>query len=280
MSTEELVRAARAGDSDAAGELVGRMGRPWNDETRSDAYKAVLSLPDDMVEAPVREACRSQDPVLREHALAAAGNRGWPWAFEEAVDALEDRSFPRRYVGAWVLGELGRPEAAPVLASVLAQGGDVAREATRALVKLGAGAVPAIQEAFPRLSPAGRRQAVLALGDIRDPRAAPLLVKALSDPTIRAAAAWALGMLGDPARAADLLPLLSDPDWRVRMEAARALGVLEADRADAALDRLRRDDPVAAVREWAARSLALIRKTPQTFPDETGRERLPDNVYR
>ncbi|NOY45607.1 MAG: HEAT repeat domain-containing protein, partial [Deltaproteobacteria bacterium] len=156
MPVEELIQAARAGDADAAAELVGRMGRPWNDETRSDAYKAVLSLPDDLVEVPVREACRSQDPVFREHALAVAGNRGWPWAFGEAVAALEDRSFPRRYVGAWVLGELGRPEAAPVLAAALTQGGDVAREATRALVKLGPGAVLAIQQAFSRLPPAGR----------------------------------------------------------------------------------------------------------------------------
>ncbi|WP_025322873.1 HEAT repeat domain-containing protein [Deferrisoma camini] len=277
---EELVRAARAGDSDAAADLVGRMGRPWAEAIRSEAYKAVLALPDEVVEARIREACRSEDPVLREHALAAAGNRGWPWASDEAAAALEDRSFPRRYVGAWVLGELGRPGAAPVLASALAQGGDVAREATRALVKLGAGAVPAILEAAPRLDPAARLQAVLALGDIRDRRAGPLLVEALADPPTRSAAAWALGMLGDPAHAADLLPLLSDPDWRVRMEAARALGVLEAGGADAVLDRLRRDDPVPAVREWAARSLALIRKTPQTFPDETGRERLPDNVYR
>jgi len=277
---EELAQAARAGDSDAAADLVGRMGRPWDEQTRSEAYKAVLSLPEDVVEARVREACRSRDPVLREHALAVAGNRKWSWAFDAAEDALVDQAFPRRYVGAWVLGELDRSDAAPVLVAALAQGGDVAREVTRTLVKLGKAAVPAILEVMPGLPAEARLQAVLALGDIRDRRAGPLLVEALADPSTRSAAAWALGMLGDSTYAEDLLPLLDDPDWRVRMEAARALGVLEADRADADLDRLRRDDPVAAVREWAARSLALIRKTPQTFPDETGRQRLPDNVYR
>ncbi|GAB4252508.1 HEAT repeat domain-containing protein [Deferrisoma sp.] len=277
---EELARAAAAGDSKAVAELVGRMGRPWDEETRSAAYKAVLALPPEAVEPEIQRACRAGDPVLREHALAVAGNRKWPWALDAAREALADEGFPRRYVGAWVLGELGRAEAAPALAAALAAGGETAREATRALVKLGKAGVPAILEAAPSLSPAARVQAVLALGDIRDRRAKSFLVAALRDPQTRAPAAWALGMLGDPEAAGALVSLLDDPDWRVRLEAARALGVLEARGAEAGLERLRTDDPVPAVREWAARSLALVRKTPQTFRDAKGEERLPDSVYR
>ncbi len=275
----ELAAAARAGDARAAEDLVARMGAGWDEATRASAYRAVLEL-GDRVEEAVRKACRSGEPVLREHALAVSGNRKWPWAFDEALRALGDASFPRRYVGAWALGELGRLDGAPALVRALGEGGEVAREATRALVKLGAGAVPAILEAFQGLPPSGRVQAVLALGDIRDPRAAPMLLRALGFPEARASAAWALGRLGDPARGETLAPLLSDPAWRVRMEAARALGTLEYLPAAAALDRLRQEDPVEAVREWAARSLALIRKTPQTYPDARGRPVLPDNVYR
>ncbi len=275
----ELAAAARAGDEGAVARLVARMGRGWDEPTRASAYRAVLELGDRAREA-VRKACRSPDPVLREHALAVAGNRRWPWVFGEALEALGDPSFARRYVGAWALGELGRLDGAPALVRALGEGGDVAREATRALVKLGAGAVPDILEGFARLPPAGRVQAVLALGDIRDPRAAPVLLRALAPAETRAEAAWALGKLDDPAFAQALVPLLSDPAWRVRVEAVRALGALEYRPADTALDRLRREDPVRAVREWAARSLALIRKTPQTYPDDRGRPVPPDNVYR
>ena len=44
-----------------------------------------------------------------------------------------------------------------------------------------------------------RRNAIIALGNIRDPIAVPVLVEALSDPEpiIRGHAAWALGKIGE-----------------------------------------------------------------------------------
>ncbi len=280
VTVAELAEAAKAGDGGAARELVGRMGSPWPEETRSEAYRAVLSLPDGVLEGAVRKACRSGDPVLREHALAVAGNRKWPWAYAEALRALEDGTFPRRYVGAWVLGELGKPEAAPALIRALGSGGETAKEAARALVRLGRAVVPAVLEALETAPDRARGYLVRVLGDLRDPAAVPALVRALEDPAVRADAAWALGRAGVPAAAGALRPFLDDPDWRVRVETVRALGVLEDQGAVAAVDRLRTDDPVPAVREWAARSLAILTGTPVTYPDARGRWVLPDALYR
>ena len=64
------------------------------------------------------------------------------------------------------------------------------------------------------------------------------------------------------------------------MEAVRALGTLEDRASTDAVDRLRLEDPVVAVRQWAARSLAILTGRPETYPDGQGRWVLPDSLYR
>ncbi len=275
----ELVGRLEAGDAAAAAELVARMGRGAPRSERSRAYVALLAVPDG-IEQAVRNACRSPDPVLREHALALAANRRWAWAAGEATVALGDPEFPRRYVGAWALGELGAAGAADALLDALESGGETAREAARALVKLGPAAVPRVLERLPTLGDDARGYAVRVLGDTGAPSAVPALLAALENPATRADAAWALGRCGDRAAGPALVRLLGDPDRNVRMQAVRALGLLETAVAEQSLDRLRRQDPERAVREWAARSLAILRGTPQTYPDDRGVPVLPDALYR
>src|SRR5262249_47512235 len=57
-----------------------------------------------------------------------------------------------------------------------------------------------------------RRRAVLALGELGDPRALDLLLKIVNDPehVLRAEAAEAIGHMGRSAKAEDVLPLLLD----------------------------------------------------------------------
>ena len=64
-----------------------------------------------------------------------------------------------------------------------------------------------------------------ALGDIRDPRAVPLLIAALGDKDwkLRATAAEALGKIGDPRAAQPLIAILVDSQWDVRSAAEKAL---------------------------------------------------------
>ena len=101
--------------------------------------------------------------------------------------------------------------AAPAEAGVRASAGNAA--AVDALVTLAAQPGP------------GRRVAVSALSRSRSPRAAPVLVGALtdSDPTVRAAAAEALGALQAGSSVTRLKPLLDDPVVTVRLAAAGAL---------------------------------------------------------
>jgi len=71
-----------------------------------------------------------------------------------------------------------------------------------------------------------RRNAAIALGNLRDPRAVPVLIRALQDedPIVRGHAAWALGRIGGPqARAVLQARLASEPDLPVRDEIAAAL---------------------------------------------------------
>ncbi|MBI3929981.1 MAG: HEAT repeat domain-containing protein [Armatimonadetes bacterium] len=72
-------------------------------------------------------------------------------------------------------------------------------------------------------------------------------------------ALFALGKLGPPAAAgaSPVSELLRDPDWRVRLEAARTLGVLGQPSAIAALV-LRLGDPERLVRNEIVRSLGRL----------------------
>ena len=70
-----------------------------------------------------------------------------------------------------------------------------------------------------------------ALGDARDPEAAPLARERLfaPDPEIRATAARVVGKLADASSGPELVSLLRDSEWFVRAAAARAFESLKAD---------------------------------------------------
>lgn len=275
-----LAAKAGKGDSGAVEALVDLLGAKQNAETRAAAYAALLSA-GPQTAPQVLAACRDADPTRREHALALAGSLKLPRGFEEAVSALGDHSFPRRYVAAWTLGELGDPRGVdPLLASIARDSGEAAREAARSLVKLGKPSAAPLRSALSTLAGEPKAYAIRILGELRDPDAVAPLTATLVDPALRADAAWALGTMGRPEAGPALEPLLADREWRVRLEACRSLGLLEVRAAERALDRLRESDPVPAVREWAARSLGLLRGKPQTFPNALGQRVEPENLYR
>lgn len=77
-----------------------------------------------------------------------------------------------------------------------------------------------------------RVQAAIVLGNLKDPRGVPLLLRALRDPevSVRVVAASSLGKLGDPSALAALRASMSDVELPVRTAAGKAIAAIEAGR--------------------------------------------------
>ncbi len=116
--------------------------------------------------------------------------------------------------------------------------------------------------------PRVRRYLTLVLGRLGDPRAVPLLEKALDDkdPETRLYALWALALIGNPSSATRVRPLLESEDAGIRKTAAYAAGRMEDGEAVPALRKLL-GDSVTDVRWNAALALA-------TLDDPAGRDVL------
>ena len=164
-------------------------------------------------------------------ALAAIGDR-------RAVPTLCDllRSSRSDYVSdtarlaCQALGELGDPEALPVLGLILQQGAPAAKGAAAAAMgQIGhASALPALRLAVVDAEPLVRFSAAQALGRLNTPDAVPALASALHDdtPNVRIAATASLGVIGDPAAIEALCRALENQPALVRRDAAVRLGHL------------------------------------------------------
>ncbi|MBM4081084.1 MAG: HEAT repeat domain-containing protein [Planctomycetes bacterium] len=105
-----------------------------------------------------------------------------------------------------------------------------------------------------------RRAAVVALGEMRDPKATRVLVEMLNDPdtVVRANAAAALGKVGDGSAVPALQKALADKKHWVRWDAARALGLIGDKAGVPDLTRVATQDANANVRRAAVEALAAI----------------------
>ena len=111
-----------------------------------------------------------------------------------------------------------------------------------------------------------RQQAVLALGRLREPESAPLLIPLLhdDDPRLRFAAVRALGQIRNADAVPHLLPLLGDARKELRFAAVEALGQIRAPAAVRPLVEALRD-PDRNLRRAAAEGLGEI-GDPQAVP--------------
>jgi HEAT repeat protein len=66
------------------------------------------------------------------------------------------------------------------------------------------------------------------LGDLRDPRAVPILVPLLQDQEVNSIVPWALGQIGHRSAIGPLLAALADPNPSIRVLAINALEALHA----------------------------------------------------
>jgi HEAT repeat protein len=273
---DEVIAAAEGGDDKAIAELVARFGHP-DSEKAQKAWEAVMALGDPAEEELIR-ALESKETVVAEYAAGALGGKVSKPAVEPLVAALE-RGEGRLYVVVWALGEIGDPRAIPALVGALGSDDvEVAKYATRSLVKLGPSATEALVAALDDPSPRRRRYAVRALGEIRDERSLePLL--SLGERVDREVLLWALGRLGDPRGFSILAAAAADSESGVRLTAIQALRDLGDGRAVPLLTAALEDEEWR-VREWAARGLESITGSRYTYRDQHGDEVYPYALYR
>ena len=189
-----------------------------------------------------------------------AGEINSPESRSIATAALNDLSPMVRALAAEAVGKSGMTELIPLLVNLLSDASPEARKrATNALVRLATVARESVVESAIQLSESDsadfrlqavklfgacretghiiflskdedslvRREAIIALGEMKNPETSGRLSMALADEEadVRLAAATALGWNGFCDESASLLLALEDSSQRVRMAALKSLGL-------------------------------------------------------
>jgi len=272
----EVIAAAKAGDASATRDLIRRFAHP-DPLVSEKAWEAVVEL-GDAAEPALIEGLSAADPTVAEFCAGALGGRSAKAALDPLLKAL--KTWPvRRYVAAWALGEIGEPRAIPALVAALGDRDiEVAKYATRSLIKFGKEATDALLKALADPAEQTRHYAVRALGEIQDPRSADTLL-ALAGKVDRAVHLWALGRLGDRRGFEIVAAAVADPDRDVRLTAIQALNDLGDQRAVPVLTAALAD-PEWMIREWAARGLESITGDRNRYRNQHGEEVYPYSLYR
>lgn len=277
---EPVAVKAAAGDDSSIEALVGAL-RSGDREVRGAAYSALTSAGAPVVPRLII-ALGDEDAEIREYAAGALGNIGDDRAVGPLMDMLENAD-EKRYVAAWALGEIRAEAATGMLVEAIGEQNEaLQKEATRALIKIGAPAVPALIDALESPSGDRRKYAARALGVMQDQRAEEPLIKRLSDSShdVTAAAALALGTAGTKAATAPLVAALYSGHVTTRVNAAIALGQLDTKDAVGPLEKIMDTDEDPYVREWSARALENITGNRYKYRDENGDMVYPYNLYR
>ncbi|NUQ62146.1 MAG: HEAT repeat domain-containing protein [Pirellulales bacterium] len=228
-------------------------------------------------------------PEVRRRAAWALGEIRDPAAAAALVKTLHDQDGFTRTAACDALSKMGQPAVDGLIAALDSREAGMRLVAARGLARIGdARAAERLAVAVGDVDPAVCREAIRALGTIKDRVGVPVLIDALGndDPRTRAMAAWALGATGQPAigpliaaladenaqtgdlavqslkmigkpAAAPLMAALKDPRRLVRANAAQVLGMIDPpDAAPALLPLLK--DADSQVRSRAAGALGKL----------------------
>ena len=169
--------------------------------------------------------------AAREAAVEALAEVGPP-AVEMLITWLRDWDC-RKYV-IRALGKINDERVLDPLLSVL-RNDEFKDDATRALIELGKPSVEKLIIALSDKEEYVRKQAIIALGEIKDPAAVDPLIAMLQDRDwySRLTAAGALEKIGDLRGREAIKPLMKDPDLVVRMRVERILAAWKKQPANA-----------------------------------------------
>ena len=188
---------------------------------RREAVITLGEMGDERCVEPLVQCLRDGDWQVREAAVEAVAMIGSP-----AVDML------LRYVRDYdarksVIKALGKINDERVLATLISfmRNDEFKDDATRALAELGKPATGHLLELLKDPDETTRKQAILALGEIKDESCVDSLIERLKDDDwlTRLSAASALEKIGDPRGREAVKPLMKDPDLVVRLRIERMM---------------------------------------------------------
>lgn len=191
------------------------------------------------------------DPEVRSACAYALGNIGAKFAVGPLQDVMnnEREEIPVRLAAAVGLGLMGNEQGIKFLIDQLKSSDEKIRaSAVEALRTIGKPATRLLIEAAKSKNPLQRWGAVAALGETGDPKAVPILLRALrdEDENVRAVAAASLGKLRYSRAAPQLVRALADKSERVQAHAEWALENIG-------------DEAIPAVMEGAKRTATRFR---------------------
>ena len=188
---------------------------------RREAVVTLGEMGDERCVVPLANALRDGDWQVREAAVEALGQVGSP-AVEYLVKMLRDWDIRKSAIRC-----LGKIKDERVLDPLMQQlhHDEFKDDATEALVDLGPPAVERLVNALKDKNDVIRKQAIIALGRIKDAAAVDPLIEMLKDPDwfARLTAAAALEKIGDERGRQAIKPMMKDPDLVVRMRVERIL---------------------------------------------------------
>ncbi|MFZ1745062.1 MAG: HEAT repeat domain-containing protein [Nitrospirales bacterium] len=188
---------------------------------RREAVITLGEMGDERCVEPLVRCLRDGDWQVRDAAVEAIAMIGSP-----AVDLLLRyiRDYDARKSVIKALGKINDERVLDPLISML-HNDEFKDDATWALAELGQPAVGRLLECLKNQDEVIRKQAILALGEIKDSSSVDLLIERLQDPDwfIRLSSAAALEKIGDPRGREAIKPLMKDPDLVVRLRIERML---------------------------------------------------------
>lgn len=205
-------------------------------------------------------ALRDEDWGVREDAALALGESRDPRGVRPLIEALRDSDKAVQTAATSALTSIGEP-AVVDLASCLRDPDLSVQEAAAAVLSSIADerVIDPLMSALLSEDWVVRMHASRAIGRLANPKALDTLVLLLQDkvPAVRDEAMAALKAIGEQA-VIPLLTALKDKNWRARLKATEALGVLGSKTAVQPLLDIVASDPDTAVRQDAIRALGNI----------------------
>lgn len=225
----------------------------------AEADTEVAELEEEFVEEQVKDEIDIQidllndnDWVVRREAIITLGEMGDERCIEPLVRCLPDGDWQVREAAVEALALIGSPAVDMLLRYVrdydarkpaiktlgkindervldplitMMHSDEFKDDATWALAELGKPAVGRLLELLKDPEEVTRKQAILALGEIKDESCVDALIESLKDPDwfTRLSAASALEKIGNPRGREAVKPLMKDPDLVVRLRIERMM---------------------------------------------------------